>query len=176
MSFPEFSQWLSRDEFTEYFPRIQGEKNLDSRLLLPYHASSPPSELTSTHMAQVMELNRYGIAAITGMELTSTRTVRWNRYSNVTASLIAWAMEALWHHHHHWPATGSVLTRYERWIRYDNNTAPRWHKQEASKKKWRWPCRLMKTWHTYNNNTVNLFAKKLIQNLHFYSRYGIFYV
>ena len=26
---------------------------------------------------------------------------------------------------------------------------------------------LMNTWHTYNNNTVNLFAKKLIQNLHF---------
>ena len=44
------------------------------------------------------------------------------------------------------------------------------------KKKWRWSCRLMKTWHTYNNNIVNLFAKKLIQNLHFYSRYGIFYV
>ena len=41
------------------------------------------------------------------------------------------------------------------------------------KKKWRW---LIKTWHTYNNNIVNLIAKKLIQNLHFYSRYGIFYV
>ena len=34
------------------------------------------------------------------------------------------------------------------------------------KKKWRWSRRLMKTWHTYNNNIVNLFAKKLIQNLH----------
>ena len=44
------------------------------------------------------------------------------------------------------------------------------------KKKWRWSCRLMKTWHTYNNNIVNIIAKKLIQNLHFYSRYGIFYV
>ena len=43
-------------------------------------------------------------------------------------------------------------------------------------KKWRRSCRLMKTWHTYNNNIVNLFARKLIQNLHFYSRYGIFYV
>ena len=32
------------------------------------------------------------------------------------------------------------------------------------------------TWHTYNNNIVNLFAKKLIQNPHFYSRYGTFYV
>ena len=31
----------------------------------------------------------------------------------------------------------------------------------------------MKTWHTYNNNIVNLFAKKLIQNLHFYSGYAI---
>ena len=30
------------------------------------------------------------------------------------------------------------------------------------KKKWRWSCRLMKTWHTYNNNLVNLFAKNLI--------------
>ena len=44
------------------------------------------------------------------------------------------------------------------------------------KKKWRWSCRLMKTWHTYNNNIVNLFAKKLIQNLHSNSTYGIFYV
>ena len=43
-------------------------------------------------------------------------------------------------------------------------------------KKWRWSCRLMKTWHTYNNNIANLFAKKLTQNLHFYSRYSIFYV
>ena len=49
------------------------------------------------------------------------------------------------------------------------------HKTKC-KKKWRWSCRLMKTWHIYNNNIVNLFAKKLIQNLHFYSRYGIFYV
>ena len=44
------------------------------------------------------------------------------------------------------------------------------------KKKWRWSCRLMKTWHTYNNNIVNLFAKKLIRNLHYYSWYGIFHV
>ena len=29
------------------------------------------------------------------------------------------------------------------------------------KKKWRRSCRLMKTWHTYNNNVVNLFARKI---------------
>ena len=34
----------------------------------------------------------------------------------------------------------------------------------------------MKNWRTYNNNKVDLFVKKLIQNLLFYSRYGIFYV
>ena len=44
------------------------------------------------------------------------------------------------------------------------------------KKKGRWSCRLMTTWHTYNNKIVNLFVKKFIQNLHFYSRYGIFHV
>ena len=44
------------------------------------------------------------------------------------------------------------------------------------KKKWRWSCGLMKTWLTYNNNIMNLFAKKLIQNVHFYSKYGISYV
>ena len=34
----------------------------------------------------------------------------------------------------------------------------------------------VKTWHTDINNIVNLSAKNLIQNLHFYSRYAISYV
>ena len=36
--------------------------------------------------------------------------------------------------------------------------------------------RKIKTCYIYINNMVNLFAKKLIQNLHSNSRYGIFYV